>query len=131
MPRFKSTQNILTDFLEVFDENWMNYNSVYQYLPPNPLWNEKRTIKFEDVDIWEVISEWSGPSGIYAAWCPYSHYFIVVNNGLIVKEFWGVEGENKLHSYMIKNNIPFSLNTVWVEDDIYYNNVIKNKNIIL
>lgn len=119
MPRWKTTENIL--YLnkqgEYFDENWMNYDSIYQYLPPNPPWNENRLIKFEDVDIWEVIAEWSGLSGIYAAWSPYAHYFVVMNYWKIVAEFWGIEGEKQLHKHMKENNIPFSLNKIWVNEE--------------
>lgn len=134
MPRWKTTENILhlSKDGEYFDENWMNYDSIYQYLPPNPPWNEERLIRFEDVDIWEVIAEWSGLSGIYAAWCPHAHYFIVTDHWTVVAEFWGIEGEKRLHQYMIDNNIPFSLNKIWVEEDniSHYINPTDNKLIL-
>jgi hypothetical protein len=134
MPRWKSTEQVLnlSKDGEVFDENWMNYDSIYQYLPLNPLWNENRLIRFEDVEIWEVIAEWTGLSGIYAAWSPYAHYFIIIDNWTVIAEFWGIEGEKQLHQYMIKNNIPFSLNKIWIEEDNFFNyiNLIDNKTII-
>jgi hypothetical protein len=134
MPRWKTTQNLLNfkNDGEHFDENWMNYDSIFEYLPSNPAWNEKRLIRFEDVDIWEVITEKGGPVGVYAAWCPYAHYFIVMNRWTIVAEFWGIEGEKQLHQYMIDNSIPFSLNKIWVEEDniSHYVNPTENKLII-
>ena len=134
MPRWKTTQNILNirDDGEHFDENWMNYDSIHQYLPPSPLWMEKRLIKFEDVDIWEVLFEWSGLSGIYAAWCPYSHYFIVVDRWKIVAEYHGIDGEKQLQKYLTDNNIPFSLNEIWVDDDNFefYTKQTNNKLIL-
>ena len=134
MPRWKTTENILYPEKdgEYFDENWMNYNSIYQYLPPNPLWNEERLIRFEDVDIWEVISERGGISGVYAAWCPYAHYFIVTNQWRIVAEFWGIEGEKKLIEYMKNNDMYFSINKVWIDDNHIdsYANPIENKIIL-
>jgi len=119
MARWKTTENILRldKDGEYFDENWMNYDSINQYLPPNPVWKEKKQISFEDVDLWEVISEWTGLSGIYAAWCPYAPYFIVTNKWKIVKEFWGASGEKQLQKYMVENKIPFSLNKIWIDEE--------------
>lgn len=120
MPRWKTTEQILhlSKDGEIFEENWMNYESIKQYMPPNPPWREKTSIKFENVDIWEVIYEESGLSGIYAAWCPYAPYFIVTDHWRIVKEFWGINGEKQLQKYMFENNIPFNLKEIWVEDDL-------------
>lgn len=116
MPRWKTTQSLLSDDREYFDENWMNYESIDQYSPKGKIWNEKRKIQFQDVDLWEIISEWGGPGGIYAAWSPYAHYFIVIHNYQLVHEFWGISGEKELQKFMKKNNIPFSKNKVWIED---------------
>lgn len=135
MPRFKSSEQILklSKDGEIFDENWMNYDSIHQYIPPHPLWKENRPIKFEDVDIWEVIYEETGLSGIYAAWCPYAHYFVVTDHWSIIKEFWGLDGEIKLQKYLTKNGIPFHLNKIWVEDSDYdaYNSAREGKLTIL
>jgi hypothetical protein len=134
MPRWKTTDQILNPSRdgEVFDENWMNYNSIYQYLPPKPEWKENRAIRFEDVDIWEVVAEWTGLSGVYAAWCPYSHYFIVTDHWKIIKEFWGIQGEKDLQKYLTKINVPFSTNKIWVEEDVvqHYIKPTENKLII-
>jgi hypothetical protein len=118
MPRWKSTEQILSLSKdgEVFDENWMNYDSIYQYMPPSPRWEEDRLIKFEDVDIWEVIYEASGPLGVYAAWCPYAHYFIVMHHWRIVDEFRGLDGERQLYKLLTDMGINLSLNKVWVDD---------------
>ena len=119
MPRWKNTEQLikLSNDGEIFDENWMNYNSIYQYMPKQEKWKENRRIKFEDVYIWEVIAEVSGPVGVYAAWQPYAPYFIVMKQWSIDQEFWGIEGEKKLQQYMIDNNINFSLNKIWVESE--------------
>ena len=134
MPRFKSTEQLLklSKDGEIFNENWMNYDSIHQYIPPNPLWQENRPIKFEDVDIWEVVAEWSGLSGVYAAWCPYAHYFVVTDHWRIIKEFWGLDGEEKLQKYLSQNNIPFSLSKIWIEDEdfVTYTSSTENKLII-
>jgi hypothetical protein len=130
MPRWKTTENILTPSKdgEFFDENWMNFNSIYQYLPPNPMWTENKLIKFEDVDIWEVLFEWTGLSGIYAAWCPYAHYFVRTENWKIVEEYWGIKGEENLQKYLINKGIPFSLKKIWVEESEYNSYITSTNN---
>ena len=134
MPRWKTTENLLhfSKDGEYFDENWMNYDSIYQYMPPNPTWQENRPIKFEDVDIWEVLFEWSGLSGVYAAWCPYAHYYIVLDKWKVVAEYRGVEGEKQLQKFLTDNNISFSLSEIWIDDDKFesYTNSTENKLII-
>lgn len=119
MPRWKTTEQILNVSKdgEFFDENWMNYDSLYQYIPPNPIWKENREIKFEDVSIWEVICEWSGLSGVYASWCPYAHYFIVLENWKIIHEFRGKKGEKMLQKYLKEKKISFSLNKIWIDNN--------------
>jgi hypothetical protein len=127
MPRWKATEQILnlSKDGEVFDENWMNYDSIYQYMPERITWKENRPIRFEDVYVWEVISEMSGPIGIYAAWQPYAPYFVAMKNWSIDQEFWGVKGEGRLHKYMINHGIHVSINKVWVDEE--YANLYKNE----
>lgn len=119
MPRWKTTEQLLhlSKDGEFFDENWMNYNSIYQYMPKQIKWKEDHLIKFEDVDIWEVIVEVSGPIGIYAAWQPYAPYFVIMKNWSIEQEFWGIEGEKQLYQYMIDNGINMPLNQIWVDEE--------------
>ena len=107
MPRWKTTKNILVDNQEYFDENWMNYNNINQYAPPNPKWNSNRPITIEDVDLWEVITEMSGLIGVYAAWCPYDELYVVTNNNKIVAEFSGIDANKRLEQYLIKNKIHY------------------------
>ena len=109
MPRWKTSEQILIPSKdgEFFDDNWMNYNSIFQYIPPSPPWISDRNIRFEDVDLWEVISEMSGPVGVYCAWCPYEEYYIVTNGWRIVEEFSGWMANERLESYLIKHNINY------------------------
>jgi hypothetical protein len=109
MPRWKSSQNLLNvkNDGEVFDENWMNFDSISQYAPPHPKWNSERPIKFEDVDIWEVILENGGPFGVYAAWCPYEEFYIVMQNWSIVAEFSGWNANGRLEEYLIQLGVSY------------------------
>lgn len=105
MPRWKSTKNIFVDGGEVFDENWMNHTSVQ--MPPMVHWPGDVPIRFELVEIWEVITELSGPIGVYAAWYPYAEYYIVTKNYKLVAEFEGLHANSQLEKYLIKQNIPY------------------------
>jgi len=107
MPRWKTTQNLLSVQYdgEHFDENWMDRNTLY--LPPNSPWISDRPIRFEDVDLWEVICEWSGLCGVYAAWCPYAEYYIVMDRWKIVAEFEGYMANERLEQYLIEHNIVY------------------------
>ena len=92
MPRFKSTQNILKDNSEIYDANW--FDKPFLELPPNPQWDNKRQLQVEDVDIWEVIVEQGGGVGIYAAWCPYAEFYMIVKQGKIDSTYYG-DGSDK------------------------------------
>jgi hypothetical protein len=75
MPLFRTLSDILkTNAEELHDENHKNYD--FLTLPPSPVWNGPTTPTIEDIDIWEVIFEGGGGVGLYAAWCPYAHFFM-------------------------------------------------------
>ena len=55
MPFFKTTNNIVTDHGEHFDENWMDSDTLI--LPPKDEWTYDRELTIDDIDLWEVIFE--------------------------------------------------------------------------
>lgn len=87
MPRFRSTQNILKDNLEHLYENIL-YNEKLE-LPPLIPWDNSRELSVEDVDLWEVLSEYSGGTGLYASWLPYADFYMIVYNGSIDSTYYG------------------------------------------
>lgn len=122
MPRWKTTENILnlSKDGEYFDENWMNYDRIWQYAPKEIPWDGNRPIKFEDVDLWEVITEVSGPIGVYAAYMPYAEYYIVTSHWRVVAEFEGPSANERLEKYLIQNGIPYP-RTETVPKETQYN----------
>lgn len=105
MPRFKSTQNIFKDNLEVYDENW--FDKDFLQLPPYMPWDNKRELQVEDIDIWEVITEMTGPNGIYAAWMPYAEFYMIVHQGKIDSTYYG-KGSDKYAAKRARElNIPY------------------------
>ena len=75
---------------------------------PDPIpWDGSRPIRFEDVDLWEVITEMSGPIGVYAAYQPYEEYYVITQNWRVVAEFEGWMANERLEQFLIENNIPY------------------------
>jgi hypothetical protein len=87
MPRFKSTQNIFKDNKEEFSQNWLNNYSIE--VPPYIQWDESRELSPEDIDLWEVITETAGPTGVYAAWLPYAEFYMIISSGSIDSTYYG------------------------------------------
>lgn len=109
MTRWKETRQILASGNdgEIFDPSWMNYEHISQYAPPSPTWHGIRQMRTEDVDIWEVITEKSGPVGVYAAWCPRDELYIVTSGHRIIAEFNGPHANQRLEQYLIEHHIPY------------------------
>lgn len=105
MARWKTTQNILTDLQEVFEENWMDRDTIQT--PPTYPWPEKRPPRVEEIDIWEVITEGGGGLGVYAAWCPYAELYIVTLGKSIIEEFSGWQANARLEAWLQERNIHY------------------------
>jgi len=130
MPLFRETDHIFHPDKrgsEYFESSWMIYDkAVY---PPTSEWDYSRELQIEDVDIWEVIMEWSsgmmgnmseetsnnsggggGFSGVYAAWRPHAEFYMVnlpkSQGGLVT--FYGPNAEKQCKKYLKSKNIPFS-----------------------
>ena len=105
MPLFKSTQDIFKGGEEVYNSN--DYNSMFLKLPPNPQWDDSRPLQVQDVDIWEVLTEMSGPTGIYASWCPYSDFYMIVLNNKIDSTYYGEDSDIYAAKRAEELNIPY------------------------
>ena len=116
MPQFKTTKNIFVDPWndELFDENWMNSESVF--LPPKKDWDYKREIKIEDVDIWEVIYQQGGGLGLYASWSPYAEFYLITKGLQGIETFYGKRSGEFAYKRAKELGMQVSLGKVWVED---------------
>lgn len=131
MPFFKTTYNILfkPDEDEFFDENLSNYDKLI--LPKKGDWDYKRELKIEDINLWEVIYQASGGVGVYAAYDPYAEFYMIttgwdghtrtirdaIYSDKIIETYYGKNAQNMVQKRMVELNIPFAVNTVWVDDD--------------
>ena len=116
MPIFKSTYNILVKPWEdeVFNPNW--FDSDKPIYPPSPLWDNSRELTIEDVDIWEVIYEGGGGTGVYASWCPYAEFYMLRLTGYI-ETFYGPRAQEELRKRLDFHKIPYPINKKWVDSN--------------
>lgn len=126
--RFKTNKNIFNDFGEYFNPNW--FDSDKRIIPPTIKWDYSREMRIEDVDLWEVIYEASGGTGVFAAYSPYAEFYMIrpgggnpENDGInskTIELFYGVGAENRCARRMEQLGIPYSVNKLWVdEEDIW------------
>lgn len=109
MPRWKATEQILhlSKDGEIFDPDWMNYDRIFQYMPDPTPWTAARPPRVDEIDVWEVITEMTGPVGVYAAWQPHAELYVVTRGWRIVAEFSGWNANGRLEQYLIQNSIPY------------------------
>jgi hypothetical protein len=106
MPTFRTTKNVFVDFNEWYDPNWMDNDRII--LPNTQEWSYDREMQIEDVDLWEVVTEFSG-GGVYASWRPYAEFYMVklpVWAGG-VQTFYGKGCDAQVKAYLKEKNIPW------------------------
>jgi hypothetical protein len=64
-------------------------DTPFLQLPDSDNWDYSRELQIEDIDLWEVVSEASGPTGLYAAWLPYAEFYMIVNRRQIDSTYYG------------------------------------------
>jgi glyoxylase-like metal-dependent hydrolase (beta-lactamase superfamily II) len=120
--RFKTTKDFF-NHTEYFDPNWMDTNDVFLKLPNHKEWDYQRNLKIEDIDLWEIIYEGHGGSGVYAAWAPYAEYYLLnyytYKNEFKMEEFYGKNSQKKLKKRIYELGLNFILPDykVWVEPE--------------
>jgi hypothetical protein len=112
--RFRTNKNIFVDYGEYFEPHWTDSNKVE--VPPNPKWDYSRELGIEDVDIWEVIWEAGGGNGVYAAWCPYAEFYMVLIRGN-AEYYYGPLAEKKVQKRMKELNIQVFTRPKWVDPE--------------
>lgn len=119
--RFRTTENIFKDFGEFFDPNWMDSNKLI--LPPKTDWDYKREMRFEDVNLWEVIYEQGGAVAVYASWDPYAEFYLVrvgwhkEAQGHGFETYYGPGANKQVQKRMKELNLHFVTQQHWVEPE--------------
>jgi hypothetical protein len=133
--RFKSADNVF-GVSEYFDINWIDNSKIM--FPPKTDWDYSRELKIEDIDVWEILYE-STDISVFAAWSPYAEFYLIrpgyalYNCGMVEEVYYGVGAQSKLIERMKELNIPYSLQTAWVdpEDMWLYQKPEKSSSIII
>jgi hypothetical protein len=122
LPFFKTTKNILSTPWEdeLWNDNWMDSDKLL--LPPKIEWDYSRELKIEDVDIWEVIYQQGGGTGVYAAWSPYAEFYMITLPNLNVfpdriETYYGPDASEKVIKRCKELKIPVSVNKHWVDPE--------------
>lgn len=105
MPRFKTKYNVFENIDELFSEEIAKENGGV-YIPETWDWDDSSPISISDVIIWECLYEESGLSGIYCSWAPYSEFYIITQNQVVIKEFSGPTAKKLVDEYCVANGIP-------------------------
>jgi hypothetical protein len=136
MPVFRSNKDIfVTGGEEVAERHWFDYEDV-MYTPKITKWDYKRDLKIDDIDIWEAIYEDSWGLGIYAAHQPYAEFYMIKHvdyqRNIVLDTYYGAGAQDRIIKFMVENNIPVSMNQVWVEDsELWLYHPSDDKKIIL
>lgn len=107
MPVFRTTEQIFKGGVH-FDQNWLDLPPYMLQIPkPEGFWTDKKEIRVEDVDFWEVIQETGGGNGIYAAYQPYAEIYLVRHNDIFIEVFSGANANARAEKYCIENKIKY------------------------
>ena len=119
MPRLRTTKQIFKDLTEINTINYDESNSDHD-LPPRTAWDYSRELKLEDVDVWEVIYEEGGGTGVYASWEPYAEFYMLRLNEKL--EFFYGAGSQKFMLKYLKTawNIDLTPTQKWIDPEYEY-----------
>ena len=76
-------------------------------LPDSDSWNYSRELNIEDIDLWEVITEMYGPTGLYAPWLPYAEFYMIINGRQIDYSYYGKGSDEPADKRCHEINIPY------------------------
>lgn len=118
--RLRSTQDIFKDNTEIstinFDESLSETD-----LPPRTQWSYQRNMQLEDVDVWEVLYEEAGGTGVYASWEPYAEFYMLRLKDNHVEFFYGPGAQKFMLQYLKTSwNVELSPSKIWVDEEYAY-----------
>ena len=115
MAIFKTNKDIFSGFGEESLLSSYLDSNIVQY-PPTREWTNERPLEIEDIDVWEVLYETSGGTGLYIAWSPYAEFYMV-KDGISIETFYGISSHKRLAELLDMRKIPYKFKEVWVDED--------------
>ena len=114
--RLRTTKNIFKDHEEI-DTLDFNYTLLDTDLPPKTAWDYSRNLRLEDVDVWEVIYEEGGGTGVYASWEPYAEFYMLRLNEKL-EFFYGPGSQQFMLNYLKTAwNVTLTPTKKWIEPE--------------
>ena len=109
---------------ELLKSCWENEN----FLPSTDLYPEReycttwRDISYRDIELWELIHHIPGGISVYAAWNPYTEFYIIVHDlfketPAAIESFYGPRAEEELLEKLKTYGVTLSKNRVWINPD--------------
>ena len=118
MAVYRSTQEILGSSWE--DINDIPSTSLY---PQREYCNSWQQLTYNDIKLWELIYHVPGGISVYAAWNPYTEFYIIVHDLFKslpcgIEQFYGSNAETQVVERLKKFGITLPENQVWINPDI-------------
>ena len=126
MSVFRTTNEILNRAWDTSAKIDKTY--TWQDLPKQVQWNKEKSPSIEDIETWEEIYYQCGSLGIYAAWSPYTEFYILVHCLFSDKKqgieiYKGPNAGQQLKERASYFGLTLPINKIWVDHD-YNHNVI-------
>lgn len=108
----------------MFENTWedlKNLPSTDSY-PPREYCNIWESLRYSDIKLWELVYHIPGGISVYAAWNPYTEFYIIVhdlfkNTPGGIEEFYGKDAESKVVDRLKIYGIVIPKNRVWINPD--------------
>jgi len=106
------------EILQSVWENLEDFPNTDLY-PAREYCNTWQELTYKDIQLWEMICHIPGGISVYAAWNPYTEFYILVHDLFKklpcgVEEFYGINAERKIIEKLKTLSIDLSKNTVWI-----------------
>jgi hypothetical protein len=114
---FKTTADIFNTPSVVYED----YASK-GILPPTSNWTYERELTIEEVDLWEIVYDLPCYLSVYASYCPYANFFLLVP-GVYMKEkmsdietYYGIDAQKRVYLRCKQLGINLELNDVYIDE---------------
>jgi hypothetical protein len=110
---------------EIFADAWEDINNISStsQFPQREYCNSWYNLTYKDINLWELIYHIPGGISVYAAWNPYTEFYIIVHDLFKtlpcgIEQFYGSNAEMQIVERLKKFGVALPENQVWINPDI-------------